>query len=160
MKFLQAPWRWSFISGLINKENKCVFCSAQKQEGLDALICYRGKNYFVILNKYPYNTGHLMVVPYKHLTNPSEISPEDTMEMWSLMNKSLDILKENFSPDGFNIGMNIGDASGAGVKGHFHLHIVPRWSGDSNFMAVIGKTKVMSYDLAEVYNKISEGFTQ
>ena len=160
MKFLQAPWRWSFISGLINKENSCVFCSAQNKNGLESLICYRGKKYFVILNKYPYNTGHLMVVPYEHLTGPDEIPSEQTTEMWSLMNRSLEVLKKNFSPDGFNIGMNIGNASGAGVKGHFHLHIVPRWSGDSNFMAVIGETKVMSYDLESVYKKISEDFAE
>ena len=158
MKILQAPWRWSFISRLAKKENSCVFCSAQKGNGFDSLICYRGKNYFVILNKYPYNTGHLMVVPYKHIATPEEINPKDTTEMWSLHNRSIELLKKNFSPDGFNVGMNVGNAAGAGVKEHFHLHIVPRWSGDSNFMAVIGNTKVMSYDLETVYNKISEDF--
>jgi ATP adenylyltransferase len=160
MKLLQAPWRWSFITGLSDKKVDCIFCSAQKKDDSEALICYRGKNYFVILNKYPYSTGHLMIVPYKHTTNPAVIKPEDTVEMWELMNHSLDLLKEYFNPNGFNIGMNLEEAAGAGVKDHFHLHIVPRWNGDSNFMAVIGKTKVMSYDLKEVYKKISEGFTQ
>lgn len=160
MKYLQAPWRWSFISGLINKDKGCVFCKAQQLNGLESLICCRGKNYFVILNKYPYNTGHLMIVPYKHISLPEEISPKNTEEMWMLMNKSLKILKELFHPDGFNIGMNIGNAGGAGVKDHIHLHIVPRWNGDSNFMATIGKTKVMSYEIETVYNKISEGFKE
>jgi len=159
MKFLSAPWRWSFVSGLVKKEKACVFCSAlEKKDSFDSLICHRGVNYFVILNKYPYSTGHLMIVPYKHTTNTSDISPENTVEMWELMNKAVDILKSNFSPDGFNIGMNIGNAAGAGVKDHFHLHIVPRWNGDANFMAVLGNTKVMSYDIDEVFKKISDGF--
>ncbi len=158
MKFLQAPWRWSFISGLLNRDEGCVFCLAQKKDPSEALICHEGKNFFVILNKYPYNTGHLMVVPKQHFSSPGQVSAADSAEMWELMNRSLELLKRSFRPDGFNVGMNLGNAAGAGVKGHFHLHIVPRWSGDSNFMATIGKTKVMSYDLEMVYKKISEGF--
>jgi len=144
MKFILAPWRWDFISK-IGTLKGCLFCKAQKQKPEESLVCYRGEKYFVILNKYPYNTGHLMIVPYEHLTSPEEISPENTIEMWRLLNRSTQILQKNFNPNGFNVGMNIGKAAGAGVKDHFHLHVVPRWTGDSNFMSIIGNSKVISY---------------
>ncbi|MEN8152901.1 MAG: HIT domain-containing protein [Acidobacteriota bacterium] len=159
MKFLFAPWRWSFISNA-DKLKKCVFCEAQKEGPDKSLICYRGKNYFVILNKYPYTSGHLMIVPFEHLNSPKDIDPQYSTEMWDILNKSLDILQKNFNPDGFNVGMNIGEAAGAGVRDHFHLHIVPRWKGDSNFMGVTGNTKVVSYDINIVFDIIKKGFDQ
>lgn len=126
----------------------------------DTLICHLGKNFFVILNKYPYTSGHLMIVPYDHLDSPDRVSTESAAELWKLMNRSMKILKGEFSPQGFNVGMNIGGAAGAGVKDHFHLHIVPRWEGDSNYMGVIGDTKVISYDINEVFNTLEKGFRQ
>ena len=159
MKFILAPWRWDFISK-ISKLQGCLFCKAQKQKSEDSLICYRGENYFIILNKYPYNTGHLMIVPYDHLTSPEDISPEKTMEMWRLLNRSLKILQKNFNPHGFNVGMNIGKAAGAGVKDHFHLHVVPRWTGDSNFMSVIGNSKVISYKPENILDILKKEFDQ
>ncbi len=157
MKYLSAPWRWDFICG-IKKDNGCVFCRAQKQDDPEAMICRRGENFFVIMNKYPYGTGHLLIAPYAHLAKPSEMATGDLHEMWELTHRSLAILEENFQPDGFNIGMNIGNAAGAGVKEHFHQHIVPRWHGDANFMAVTGRTRVLSFDLEKVFQIIANAF--
>lgn len=157
MKFLSAPWRWTFISGIGNQKG-CLFCNALKSSPKNSLICHRGECFFVILNKYPYSTGHLMVVPYRHLSSPDNLSPADTTEMWELMNRSIRILRNHFHPDGFNIGMNIGKAAGAGVKDHFHLHVVPRWTGDANFMSIIGETKVLSYNLTEVLSTLISEF--
>lgn len=159
MKFLAAPWRWEFISSLVKKKG-CVFCDALQLPEEDSLICFRGKEFFVILNKYPYNTAHLMIVPYRHVDSPDLISPQDTVEMWELMNRCLAILKEQFNPQGFNIGMNIGRVAGAGVKDHCHLHIVPRWDGDANFMPVIGKTRVLSYSIEEICKIVRTEFNR
>jgi ATP adenylyltransferase len=153
MKFLSAPWRWDFIAG-VKKDSGCIFCQALLKNDAEALICHRGENFFVILNKYPYSTGHLMIAPYTHYASPEELPACELAEMWQLTNRVLEIFKKNFHPDGFNIGMNIGKAAGAGVKDHFHQHIVPRWQGDANFMAVIGETRVLSYDQEKVFNII------
>ena len=153
MRFLSAPWRWKFISGAVKNKN-CVFCDAQGKDFKESLVCYRGKKSFVILNKYPYNSGHLMVVPNQHVETPLKVDADVSEEMWQLMEKSITVLKNSFSPDGFNIGMNLGKAAGAGIKDHFHLHIVPRWQGDSNFMEIVGKTNVMSYDIGEIHEKL------
>ncbi len=158
MKFLSAPWRWEFITK-IGKQKSCLFCDIQKNGRDNTLICYRGKQYFVILNKYPYSTGHLMIVPYQHHSSPDRISPADSMEMWELMNKSIEILRHHLHPDGFNIGMNIGQSAGAGIKDHFHLHVVPRWTGDANFMSVLGETKVMSYRIDDIFSILKRDFS-
>lgn len=159
MKFLLAPWRWNFIAGS-KKDDGCVFCQAQAKSDREGLICFRGEKFFVILNKYPYSTGHLLVAPYAHIAAPEQMAAGDLLEMWQLTSRSLTILKENFHPDGFNIGMNIGKAAGAGVKDHFHQHIVPRWQGDANFMAVIGGTRVLSYDQENVFAAIGSAFNK
>lgn len=158
MKFLSAPWRWEFITK-IGKQKGCLLCNVQKKTLDNALICYRGKQYFIILNKYPYSTGHLMIVPYQHHSSPDKISPADSVEMWELMNKSIKILKHHFHTDGFNIGMNIGQSAGAGIKDHFHLHVVPRWTGDANFMSVLGETKVMSYRIDDIFSILKRAFS-
>ena len=159
MRLLKAPWRWDFISK-ISKKKGCIFCNALKIPEKESLICFKGKKYFIILNKYPYTTGHLMIVPYEHLDSPEKVSPEDSIEMWELMNTSVSTIKKLFNPDGFNVGMNIGKSAGAGVKNHFHLHVVPRWEGDSNFLAVIGNTKLLSYNIENVYNILCENLNK
>jgi len=141
-------------------DDGCVFCRALADDARDSLVCCRGDKFFVLLNKYPYSTGHLLVAPCAHLASPEQVSSIDLREMWDLTLRSLEILKKNFRPQGFNIGMNIGPAAGAGVKDHFHQHIVPRWQGDANFMAVVGGTRVMSYDQAEVLAAIRSAFDQ
>jgi ATP adenylyltransferase len=159
MKFLSAPWRWDFISNL-KKGDGCVFCRALENSANDSLLLFRGKKFFVLLNKYPYSTGHLLVAPCAHVASPENMAAADLQEMWELTQRSLTILKENFHPDGFNLGMNIGPAAGAGVKDHFHQHIVPRWQGDANFMAVIGNTKVLSYNQEKVFQLIRSAFSK
>lgn len=157
MKFLSAPWRWNFISGT-SKKDCCVFCHAVTLPEKESLICYKGTDYYVIMNKYPYNTAHLMIVPYEHVDTPEKIQPEKTVEMWQLMNRSMAIIRESFCPSGFNVGMNIGQVAGAGVKDHCHLHIVPRWEGDSNFMPIVGGTRVMSYSMETVFETLFKKF--
>jgi ATP adenylyltransferase len=159
MKFLSAPWRWNFISDL-KKDKGCIFCRALDAEGNDSLICFRGEKFFVILNKFPYSTGHLMIAPYAHFASPEEMAAADLLEMWELTRCSMAILKDNFHPDGFNIGMNIGKAAGAGVQDHFHQHVVPRWQGDANFMATVGDIKVLSYDQETVLALIRSAFAK
>lgn len=157
MKFLKAPWRWDFISKT-SKEKDCIFCKALKKTDQESLICYRGNTYFVIMNRFPYSSGHLMIVPYQHVDTPEKIRAEESVEMWELMNKSMAILKRSFNPAGFNIGMNLGKAAGAGVKDHIHIHIVPRWEGDANFMPVIGKTAVISYNIETIFEILHNAF--
>ncbi|MCP5108736.1 MAG: HIT domain-containing protein [bacterium] len=159
MKILSAPWRWDFITGIAG-EKGCVFCNALKLPPEESLICHRGEKFYIILNKYPYNSGHLMIVPYAHLDSPGKVPAGESMEMWDLMNRSMALLKERFNPTGFNLGMNLGKVAGAGVKDHFHLHIVPRWDGDANFMPVVGKTKVASYDMNTIFEILREEFNR
>ena len=159
MKFLSAPWRWSFITGQ-GREDGCLFCRALAKDDRDALVCFRGESFFVMLNRFPYSSGHLMVAPRAHLASPDQLAAGELREMWELTNRSLAVLKENFHAEGFNIGMNIGKAAGAGVDGHFHQHIVPRWQGDANFMATIGGTKVLSYDLETVFATVRSAFAR
>jgi ATP adenylyltransferase len=158
MKFLSAPWRWKFISGQAGDDEGCVFCRALQEDDSSSLVCYRGKAFFVLLNKYPYSSGHLMVAPRAHLASPELLAAPDLCEMWELTQRAMVILRESFHPDGFNIGMNIGKAAGAGVKDHFHQHVVPRWQGDANFMATVGGTKVLSYDQGTVFTAIRDAF--
>ncbi len=159
MKFLSAPWRWDFISGQVKPEG-CVFCRALEKDDRDGLVCFRGKAFFVLLNRYPYSSGHLMVAPCTHLASPVEMPGDELLEMGHLTNRALVILKEAFHPEGFNVGMNIGRAAGAGVKDHFHQHIVPRWQGDASFMATIGGTRVMSYDQEKVFATLRAAFAK
>jgi len=119
-------------------------------------IIYRGKYNFVVLNKYPYSPGHVMVVPYAHISSLSELRDDAVLEFTRLIDYSMERLKEAFEAQGFNIGMNIGKASGAGVEDHVHIHVVPRWIGDANFMTVIGETRVISESLEETFHKLKE----
>jgi ATP adenylyltransferase len=153
-KYLFAPWRLAYIKELSNKKRGCIFCEALKKEDFDSFILYRGKKNFIIMNLYPYTPGHLMIAPFRHIQNFEESEEEESNEMIYLAKASIKILKEYFSPDGFNIGMNIGKSAGAGEVGHYHLHIVPRWEGDSNFMAVFSKTKVVSQEVGKVYQDL------
>jgi len=154
MKTLWAPWRIEYITG--EKEEGCIFCN-KPQEGNDNenLILYKGETSFIIMNRYPYSNGHLMAVPYKHTNSMSELNDSERLELMNLTTKCIEIL-DIMKPDGFNVGMNLGTAGGAGIDDHLHFHIVPRWNGDTNFMPLIGDVKVMPEYLEDTYKTLSE----
>lgn len=153
MEQIWAPWRMEYVLG--EKERGCIFCDKPKEDkDSDNLILYRGAKNFAILNSYPYNPGHLMVAPYRHIAQLEELSPEELYEHFAMVAKSVKALKEALHPDGFNIGLNLGKVAGAGVEGHVHTHIVPRWQGDTNFMPVIAATRVIPEALAATYSKL------
>jgi ATP adenylyltransferase len=159
MEILWAPWRMEYIQDVDKKDDSCIFCiKPQQNEDRQNLIVSRGANNFVILNKYPYNNGHCMVVPYKHVDDPNNLDVTITQELWLLMNLCRKALIEAMHPDGFNIGMNIGRSAGAGIDQHIHLHIVPRWNGDTNFMPVIGDTKIISQGIDQTYDVLNSYF--
>ncbi len=161
MDKLWAPWRMEYVQRVDAKDGGCVFCTVpQKENDRDNLILYRGETSFVILNKYPYNNGHCMVVPYKHTADSADLDNDVALEMWQLINKCKAVLTQAFHPDGFNIGMNVGRTAGAGIDQHVHMHIVPRWNGDTNFMPIIGETKVVSQGLLETYDALASHFTE
>lgn len=143
MDHLWAPWRGEFITG--QKPPGCVFCIAQQApDPREALVAYKGERCFVILNKYPYNNGHFMVVPYRHVAELGDLSSEEGAEIFSLLQRGIEALKEIMSPHAFNVGANLGRVAGAGIDQHLHFHGVPRWNGDSNFMPVLADTRVIS----------------
>ncbi len=158
MKFLAAPWRWKFISGLL-KERECIFCQALKQDDAESFVLWRGRNHFLMLNKYPYSTGHLLIAPNLHRASPELLPTADQVEIIELLERALAALRQTLHPEGFNIGMNIGKAAGAGMADHYHWHMVPRWVGDANFMPVVGQTRVFSADLSTIYRLLRDALS-
>jgi len=157
LKHLWAPWRMEYI--LKEKNKGCIFCEIPKEnQDKENYVLYRGKFCFVILNTYPYNNGHIMISPYDQIKNLEELNRDTINELMSLCQKSISVLKEKMNPQGFNIGANIGKVGGAGILEHVHLHIVPRWQGDTNFMPVISDTKVMPQYLSETYDLLKAAF--
>lgn len=149
---LWTPWRMEYIKMDKDKEKGCIFCQKTKEkDDKKSLILYRGSYSFVMLNLYPYTNGHLMVAPYKHSKDWENLGQETVGEMILLSQKLVTLLKKIMKPDGFNLGINIGRVAGAGVVGHVHLHVVPRWNGDSNFMSVVSETRMMPQTLEETY---------
>jgi len=157
MEQLWAPWRIRYIE--IAKQEGCILCDKPREDN-DELnyILYRGQKNFIIMNSYPYNAGHLMVAPYRHVAALDELTDEERNEHFEMVSRSLKVLKQVFNPDGFNIGVNMGRVAGAGIDKHIHSHIVPRWLGDSNFMPVTADTKVVNEALAETYQKLNGRF--
>jgi ATP adenylyltransferase len=154
MKYIWSPWRMTYIQNHKDEEG-CVFCEAQdKPDGPDNLILYRGQQTFVILNRYPYTSGHLMVVPYIHTPSLEGVEAEARSEMMELATKIVSKLSKEYNAQGFNIGINIGEAAGAGITEHIHLHVVPRWSGDTNFMSALSETRVLPETLEDTYQRL------
>ena len=157
MKNLWAPWRKEFILG--KKEKGCIFCKRLRQKkDKENLILFRGKNSFVILNRFPYNSGHLMVSPKRHIGKLEQLRKDELFELVFLCQKAVKIIKEVLKPDGLNLGMNLERSSGAGIADHLHIHIVPRWDGDTNFMPVLTDTKLISLSLEDVYRQLKNKF--
>ncbi|MEC7641359.1 MAG: HIT domain-containing protein [Nitrospinota bacterium] len=159
MDSVWAPWRMEYIEK--EKEDECIFCVLpQAQDDEKNYILYRGPLCFVIMNTFPYNNGHLMVTPYRHLNCLTLLTKEESAEMGQLIRKCIERLKKLYSPDGFNTGTNLGKAGGAGFDQHLHTHIVPRWIGDTNFMPVLAETKVHPQHLRAGYEKLAPLFNE
>jgi len=157
MKLLWAPWRIEYIRN--EKPQVCIFCLGdQSDRDRDNLVLSRSSSSFVMLNRYPYSNGHLLAAPYRHVAEPGGLTDEEVLDLFGLIKVSCAVLTAAASPQGFNIGMNLGKAAGAGVEDHLHFHIVPRWNGDTNFMSVIADLRVMPENLAATYDALLPGF--
>ncbi len=158
MDHLWSPWRYQYVTKAA-LPGGCVFCDKlTATDDSEALIVYRGTHNFVVLNLYPYTNGHLMVVPYEHVDSLAVASEETAREMMELARRAETILRSLYRPPGINIGMNLGECAGAGVAGHIHLHLLPRWPGDANFMSVIGETRVLIEDLRITWQRVRDAF--
>lgn len=158
-KMIWAPWRANFVLG--KKEKGCVFCRRFKmKDSLKNLVLYRGEKCFVILNKYPYNSGHTLIVPNRHIGQIENLTKKESQEFFELTQNTVKLIKKCLKPNSLNLGMNLGKSSGAGIPGHLHIHVVPRWIGDTNFMPVIGKTNVISIPLEPIYKSLKKEFAK
>ncbi len=153
MERLWAPWRLEFINQ--EKQPGCIFCEMlDTDDDRGQLVLYRGELAFLVLNKYPYNNGHLMAVPYRHMDTVESLTPEETVDMMGLVSLGIRALRITGKPEGFNIGINIGKIAGAGVLDHVHIHVVPRWGGDTNFMPVLADIRLIPQHLNETYDEL------
>jgi ATP adenylyltransferase len=154
MDYLWTPWRYRYIADAA-KDTGCIFCDAiAANDDLKTLIVLRGQKNYIILNRFPYTTGHVMIVPYAHVADLSLAEPDALAEMMRLAQRLQVAIEKIYKPQGYNLGMNLGRAAGAGVVGHLHLHLLPRWAGDANFMTVVGETRVEPEELSTTYEKL------
>lgn len=163
MDRLWSPWRYEYIAagGADNSESGgCIFCRLRDDADNDQtnFVLHRAANNFIVLNIYPYISGHLLLVPYEHVGELDAAKKETTDELMDLTKRCQTVLREVYRPNGFNIGMNLGRSAGAGIADHIHIHIMPRWSGDTNFMTAVGETRVIPEDLTSTYQKLREKF--
>jgi ATP adenylyltransferase len=158
MQSMSSPWRMKYFNRDKSIET-CPFCEALKcEDSKDNLIVHRGVNAFIIMNLYPYTSGHLMIVPYAHTNSLNKLNESTHSELMSLTTQAVETLSEVYHPQGFNIGMNLGAAAGAGIAEHLHMHIVPRWGGDANFISIIGETRVLPETLDQTYHRLRESW--
>ena len=158
MDYLWSPWRYQYVTKEVPPKG-CVFCTKMQQTNDEEnLILYRGANNYVLLNLFPYTTGHLMIAPYKHIGDLSLADDAIWIEMMSLTRKAEQALQKIYRPDGINLGMNLGKSAGAGIADHIHMHVLPRWFADSNFLTTIGETRVLPEALADTYRKLKPLF--
>ena len=154
MKVLWAPWRMGYILSN-DKDNGCIFCPGKDRgKDEDRLILSVGPSTVVLMNRYPYNNGHLLVAPVKHVSGLEQLDNKETLDLMLTVRKTVEILKEVMHPEGFNVGLNLGGVAGAGMEEHMHFHVVPRWKGDTNFMTVLGDVRVIPEHIKETYKKL------
>jgi ATP adenylyltransferase len=160
MDYLWTPWRYQYTAQVLaGKQPDCFFCDAvARSDDAETLVVHRGEKAFVILNRFPYTSGHVMIVPYAHVAELNLCDTGTLGEMMQLAQRTETALRANYKPDGMNLGMNLGRAAGAGVVGHLHLHFLPRWIGDTNFMTVAGETRVHPEDLKTTYERLLKAF--
>lgn len=153
MKHLWSPWRLEYLTA--QKTEGCIFCSAAEgKDDREKLVLLRGERAFLVLNRYPYNNGHFIVVPYAHVPSLEDLDVATLAEMMVLLNRGLGALRATMNPDGFNVGANLGKVAGAGIEDHVHLHAVPRWAGDTNFMPIIGDMRVVPQTWLQTYDEL------
>ena len=168
MDRLWTPWRYQYITGESGEKTgddhsstSCIFCTLPQQDHTwdeRNYIIHRARHNFIVLNLYPYTSGHLLIIPYEHTSELDSVSKAATDELMDLAKRAQTLLREAYRPDGFNLGMNLGRAAGAGVAAHLHLHVMPRWAGDANFMSTVGETRVLPEDLHTTYQKLHGKF--
>ncbi len=158
MDYLWTPWRYQYMTDVSQgKQPECIFCDAvQLNRDEETLIIWRGKKSFLILNRFPYTSGHVMIVPYAHVAQLNLCEPGTLEEIMGRAQRMEKVFQQTYKPDGMNLGMNLGRAAGAGVTGHLHLHMLPRWFGDSNFMTVTGETRVHPEELGTTYKRLKK----
>jgi len=156
MERIFAPWRIRYV--LAPKPKECALCSAVKGDEKEKLVVYKAEKNFVIMNRNPYNPGHVMVCPKRHVPSTEELSDEEMLEMMKLVNLSIKAIRLSMNPDGFNLGVNLGRVAGAGIADHLHFHVVPRWNGDTSFMPVLADVQIVPEALEESYEKIRKAF--
>jgi ATP adenylyltransferase len=160
MEYISAPWRGKYVRQA-GRQKGCIFCrAARRDDDAASFVVHRGRHNFILLNKFPYTPGHLMIAPYRHLADFTRASDEAGGELAVLLRLSLRVMKRAYRPQGFNAGLNLGRSAGAGVVDHYHLHVVPRWPGDSNFMPLVGGTRVFIEDLDETYARLAPLFAK
>lgn len=157
MDRLWSPWRYRYVSHE-SPAGACIFCEKPAGGDQENLIVYRGHHNFILLNLYPYTNGHLMIAPYEHIAELERLPEAAAREMMALTQEAVGRLKFIYRPQGVNLGMNLGECAGAGIAGHLHMHVLPRWFGDANFMTTIGETRVLPEDLGETWRKLREAF--
>jgi len=160
MKYLYAPWRDKYVQEQVygkqeaTSSRECALCNCTKEDNVHCYILYRASSWFIMMNRFPYNAGHLLIVSYSHIPTLTTVSQEARHELSDLTHICIEILQKALEPQGFNIGLNIGKAAGAGIPSHIHQHVLPRWSGDTNFLPVLAETKHISCDLNKMYKRL------
>lgn len=158
MDYLWSPWRYGYLTAP-RQRDLCIFCAMPPAlDDANTLIVFRGEHNFVVLNRFPYTSGHLMVVPYHHAADLAGIDERAANELMALTREAERHLRRLYRPDGINLGMNIGESAGAGIAGHIHMHLLPRWSGDANFMTTVAETRVLPEDLAVTWRRLKQAF--